>query len=148
MDDKRFLVRAYSSKGLLLLGRCGAQSGFFTAEEIEQIGFYTRRAAESLCEECYSLSMTGKKFAGYTRFAVGEYERGKDGYFRLVHENCDLDPPQLEQFDFFLAQSNVVFVFYQAALNGEITKDDFFRAKEIIRRATPYTTAEIAKLDK
>ncbi len=43
----------------------------------------------------------------------------------------------------FASIDNVIFVFYQAALSGEISKDEFAKAKEIIKRARPYTTSDI-----
>lgn len=43
----------------------------------------------------------------------------------------------------FASIDNVIFVFYQAALSGEISKDEFLKAKEIIKRTTLYTTSDI-----
>lgn len=37
-----------------------------------------------------------------------------------------------------IAYSNAVFVMYRAALNGEITQEDFFNVKEILKRCKVY----------
>lgn len=38
----------------------------------------------------------------------------------------------------FVSYENAVFVFYMASLNGEITKEEFFKVKEILKRCKVY----------
>lgn len=44
-----------------------------------------------------------------------------------------------------LSKLNVIYEFYKAAMNGEITKSEFFKAKEIISRARPLNQEGDAK---
>lgn len=46
----------------------------------------------------------------------------------------------------FSCIDNVIFVLYQACLNGEITRSEFEKSKEIVKRATPYTTTDILNM--
>lgn len=49
--------------------------------------------------------------------------------------------------DDFVYRGNVMYEFYKAALNGEITRAEFFKAKEIIKRASPITSKEIQRFE-
>lgn len=47
----------------------------------------------------------------------------------------------------FVCRQNVEWEFYRASLNGEITREEFFKAREIIKRATQRTSDEIQQFE-
>ena len=43
----------------------------------------------------------------------------------------------------FIYRDNLIWLFYNAALRGEISQKDFVKAKEIINRAAQYSTDDV-----